>query len=146
MSTTTLTQAERKQIVSILSELKDDGATFGRRHRRRPVRQYMWIKRLPRPDYSKAAAFKIRSEDVSLKGLGFVTRRQLAQGELVVAPLQFREGGGMLVLCRICFCRNIGDDGFRAGAEFVETLPDPNCKERIPQKWLKLAWTALPNN
>lgn len=146
MSTTTLTQAERKQILSILSELKDDGASFGRRHRRRQISQFMWMKRLPRPDYSKAAAFRIRSEDVSLKGIGFVTRRHLAQDELVVVPLQFREGGGMLVLCRICFCRAIADNGYRAGAEFVETLSDPNCKERIPAKWLKRAWTALPSN
>ena len=130
------------QIVSVLSELKTEGLIYGRRHRRQPVRQFMWLKRLPRPGNPRGASFKIISEDASLQGLGFVTRRKLYINEFVVIPLQFKEGGGMLVLCRVCFCAKLPDGGYRVGVEFKETLPDPKCKERIPNTWLKEGWAA----
>jgi PilZ domain len=142
VNTTSLSQAERRQIVSVINELKEMGQIFGRRHRRRMVNQLMWLKRLPRPDYPRPAAFKIRSEDVSLKGIGFQTRRRLYKNEQVVIPLQFQEGGGMLVLSRVCFCRELPNGGYRVGAEFADTLADPQCKERIPQTWLKSAWAS----
>jgi hypothetical protein len=141
-TTVALTQAERRQILSVLRELKQQGETFGRSHRRRPVAQFMWLKRLPNPTNPRGAAFKIRSEDVSLKGIGFFTKRRIYRNEYVVIPLQFREGGGQLVLCRICFCRQLPSGGYRAGAEFEEMLPDPKCKERIPSAWLKLGWAT----
>ena len=98
MSSIQLSKAERKQIVSVLSELKNEGLIYGRRHRRQPVRQFMWLKRLPRPSNPRGASFKIVSEDASLQGLGFVTRRRLYVNELVVVPLQFKEGGGMAII------------------------------------------------
>lgn len=142
MSAIQLSKAERMQIVSVLSELKTEGLIYGRRHRRQPVRQFMWLKRLPRPGNPRGASFKIISEDASLQGLGFVTRRKLYINEFVVIPLQFKEGGGMLVLCRVCFCAKLPDGGYRVGVEFKETLPDPKCKERIPNTWLKEGWAA----
>ncbi len=142
MSSIQLSKAERKQIVSVLSELKNEGLIYGRRHRRQPVRQFMWLKRLPRPSNPRGASFKIVSEDASLQGLGFVTRRRLYVNELVVVPLQFKEGGGMLVLCGVRFCAPVRGGGYRAGVEFKETLPDPKCKARIPNTWLKEGWSA----
>ena len=145
MSTTTLSKSERKQILQIIENLKVNGESLGRRHRRRPVQQIMWLKRLPRPERPRGAAFRIQAEDVSLKGMGFFTRRRLQQNEYVVAPLQFREGGGMLVLFLVRFCRQLPSGGYRVGAEFSETLPDPTGTERIPQNWLKTAWSANIN-
>jgi len=140
VSTTILTQAERREIVSVINELKEHGQIFGRRHRRRSIDQLMWLKRLPRPDNPRAAAFKIHSDDVSLQGIGFHTRRRLYKNEHVVIPLQFREGGGMLVLSKVRFCRELPNGEYRVGAEFADKLADPGCKERIPPKWLKSAW------
>ena len=142
MSTTTLTLAERRQIVSIITELQEQGQIYGRRFRRRSVNQPMWLKRLPRPDKPRASAFKIQSEDVSVQGIGFHTLRKLYKNEHVVIPLQFSEGGGLLVLSKIRFCRELPSGGYRVGAEFADKLSDPNCKERIPPKWLKSAWAS----
>ena len=142
MSAIQLSKAERKQIVSVLSELKSEGLIYGRRHRRQAVRQFMWLKRLPRLTNPRGASFKIISEDASLHGLGFITQRRIYINELVVIPLQFKEGGGMLVLCRVCFCESIPEGGYRVGVEFKETLPDPKCKARIPSTWLKQGWSA----
>ncbi len=146
MSTPTLSQTERRQIVSILAELKRSGEeSLGRRHQRRAVTQTLWLKRLPRPDLPRPAAFRIQTGDVSLKGIGFFSRRRLMAGELVVLPLQFKEGGGMLVLCEVRHCRSEPRGGYRVGVEFTETLPDPEVNERIPPAWLKRAWaTPIP--
>ncbi|MGC9260733.1 MAG: hypothetical protein ACP5I8_11760 [Phycisphaerae bacterium] len=142
MSATSLSQNERQQIVQIIENLKQEGESLGRRHRRRPVRQIMWLKRLPRPERPRSATFRVNLEDVSLKGMGLFSRRHLQRNEYVVAPLQFREGGGMLVLCQIRFCRELPEGGYRVGAEFDETLADPTGTTRIPQAWLKKAWAA----
>jgi hypothetical protein len=142
VSTTTLSKSERKQILQIIENLKNDGESLGRKHRRRPVQQIMWLKRLPRPERPRSAAFRVNAEDVSLKGMGFLTRRRLQTNEYVVAPLQFREGGGMLVLCLVRFCRQLADGSYRVGTEFEETLADPTSTARIPQAWLKKAWSA----
>ncbi|MHB1766779.1 MAG: PilZ domain-containing protein [Phycisphaerae bacterium] len=142
MSTTTLSKNERKQILQIIENLKNEGESLGRKHRRRPVQQVMWLKRLPRPERPRSAAFRVNAEDVSLKGMGFLTRRHLQANEYVVAPLQFREGGGMLVLCLVRFCRQLPEGGYRVGTEFEETLADPTGTTRIPQAWLKKAWSA----
>ncbi len=143
MSAATLSKSERKQILQIIENLKQDGVSLGRRHRRRPVQQIIWLKRLPRPERPRSAAFRVNMEDVSLKGMGFLTRRRLQQNEYVVVPLQFREGGGMLVLCLVRFCRELSDGGYRVGTEFEETLADPTGTTRIPQPWLKKAWSAV---
>ncbi len=142
MSATNLSINERKQILQIIENLKTEGESLGRKHRRRPVQQIMWLKRLPRPERPRSAAFRVNTEDVSLKGMGFLTRRRLQENEYVVAPLQFREGGGMLVLCLVRFCRQLPQGGYRAGTEFEETLTDPTGTTRIPQAWLKKAWAA----
>ncbi|MDA8378049.1 MAG: PilZ domain-containing protein [Planctomycetia bacterium] len=142
MRTTSLSQNERKQIVQIIENLKQEGEALGRRYRRRPVRQIIWLKRLPRADRPRSAAFRVNLEDVSLKGMGLFSRRHLQKNEFVVAPLQFREGGGMLVLCQIRFCRELPQGGYRVGVEFDETLSDPTGTTRIPQVWLKKAWAA----
>ncbi len=142
VSTISLSKIEQEQIRQIIENLKKEGESLGRKHRRRPVQQIMWLKRLPRPDRPRSAAFRVRTEDVSLKGMGFLTRRRLQPHEYVVAPLQFREGGGMLVLCRVRFCSELPEGGYRVGAEFEETLADPTGTTRIPQAWLKRGWSA----
>ncbi len=142
LSATSLSKVERKQILQIIENLKNEGESLGRRHRRRPVQQIMWLKRLPRPERPRSAAFRVHTEDVSLKGMGFLTRRRLQENEYVVAPLQFREGGGMLVLCLVRFCRQLPEGGYRVGTEFEETLADATGTTRIPQGWLKKAWSA----
>ena len=140
MTTVSLTESERRQIVTALADLSRGNDSLARRHQRHSVRQVMWLKRLPQPAHPRGGSFKICTEDVSLKGIGFIARRPFDTNEFVVIPLQFQEGGGMLVLCRICFCKQLGESEYRVGAFFEKTLSDPRGKARIPPEWLKVAW------
>ncbi len=140
MNAVALSDSERRQIVAALAALTQRSDSPARRQPRHCVEQLMWLKRLPQPDHPRGGSFKIRTQDVSSKGIGFLARRPFQPDEWVVIPLQFQEGGGMLVLCRIRFCTPQSEGGYRVGAYFEKTLPDPTGQARIPSEWLKLAW------
>lgn len=137
MSTVTLSPAQQEQLMSVLRDLQSDGAQCKRRHPRRRVRQAMWLKRPAISHRPTPQIFSISATDVSTSGIGFYCKRQLETDEQVIVPLQFREGGGMLVLCKVRHCRPTEGGHFHVGARFLETVDDPDGAARIPRPWLQ---------
>jgi hypothetical protein len=137
MNSVILSNAQREQLVDVLRELQASPGQGNRRHPRRRVRQAMWLKRPAIAHRPTPQMFSISATDVSKGGIGFHSRRELAHGEQVIVPLQFREGGGMLVLCSVRYCRPLEGGHFHIGASFVETVDDPDGATRIPRHWMQ---------
>ena len=135
-----MSEIERELILSVLHDMKSDGMI--RRHNRKSVGASLWVKRLPREGLDKPKKFKVETEDVSLKGIGFVSIRRLLKNERLVISIPYKEGGGMLVLSRVCFCRKLPMGGYRYGVEFEDQISNPSGLTSIPDKWLKIAGDA----
>ncbi len=135
-----MSEIERELILSVLHDMKSDGVI--RRHNRKNVGASLWVKRLPREGLSRPKKFKVETEDVSLRGIGFVSVRRLYKNERLVISVPYKEGGGMLVLSRVCFCRKLPMGGYRYGVEFEDQLANPEGLTSIPDQWLKTASDA----
>lgn len=138
MSVAKLSVVEQEELIGVLRELQADSPRCKRRSPRRKVRQAMWLKRPAIASRPVPQIFSVSATDISSNGVGFYSRRKLETGEQVVIPLQFREGGGMLVLCSIRFCRSMDNGHYHLGASFIETTDDPNGNARIPRHWLQV--------
>ncbi len=135
-----MSEIERELILAVLHDMKSDGII--RRHNRKSVGVSLWVKRLPRQGLNRPKKFKVETEDVSLKGIGFVSIRRLLKNERLVISIPYKEGGGMLVLGRVCFCRKLPMGGYRYGVEFEDQIANPSGLTSIPDTWLKTAREA----
>jgi hypothetical protein len=135
-----MSEIERELILAVLHDMKNDGVI--RRHNRKSVGASLWVKRLPREGLNRPKKFKVETEDVSLKGIGFVSIRRLLKNERLVISIPYKEGGGMLVLSRVCFCRKLPMGGYRYGVEFEDQLANPTGLTSIPESWLEIAAEA----
>jgi hypothetical protein len=135
-----MSEIERELILSVLHDMKSDGVI--RRHNRKTVGASLWVKRLPREGLNRPKKFKVETEDVSLRGIGFVSVRRLYKNERLVISVPYKEGGGMLVLSRVCFCRKLPLGGYRYGVEFEDQLANPTGLTSIPDQWLEIASEA----
>lgn len=135
-----MSEIERELILAVLQDMKSDGMI--RRHNRKSVGASLWVKRLPREGLSRPKKFKVETEDVSLKGMGFVSIRRLLKNERLVISIPYKEGGGMLVLSRVCFCRKLPMGGYRYGVEFEDQIANPAGLTSIPDNWLRIASEA----
>lgn len=135
-----MSEIDRELILVVLHDMKSDGVI--RRHNRKNVGASLWVKRLPRDGVDRPKKFKVETEDVSLRGIGFVSIRRLYKNERIVISIPFREGGGMLVLSRVCFCRKRPMGGYHYGVEFEDQLANPVGLTSVPDQWLKTAREA----
>ncbi len=135
-----MSDRERELILAVLHEMKSDGVI--RRHARKMVGASVWVKRLPREGLNRPKKFRVETEDVSLEGIGFTSIRKLYKNERLVISVPYKEGGGMLVFCRVCFCRKLPMQGYRYGVEFEDQLSNPQGLTSIPDRWLKIAYDA----
>jgi len=85
---------------------------------------------------------RIMTRDLSIAGMGFLSRRPFQLGELVAIHLKVDGFRGKLILSRTIFCQYSRAGMHQVGVEFVAALPCKEGKEdeaRIPPAWLTKA-------
>ena len=138
MTQATLNGWEKKQLMAVLRELDPTGKLPEemRQHKRRGIWQWLWIKTLTTQPDGKPHVFRILAKDVSGRGIGFFSRRQLPRGARFAVALRFAEGGGKLFLCRVTFCQETSQRHYAIGAQFVESINDDHADATIPADWM----------
>ena len=140
MSEAILSEEEKHQLVAVLRELDPAAPKEKRTGVRRKVAMYIWIRRLIKG--KSRTLIKALLVDVSRKGLALRVETPMATGDKVVAPLEFGEGGGWLVLCEVRNCRRVAGAGggeWKVGLQFVDRIEDVDGNSRIPADWLAYA-------
>jgi hypothetical protein len=87
------------------------------------------------------APVQIYSRNLSVSGIGFVSRRLFKPAERIVVYLRAEKLPSKLLLARITFGRYAGGGYYEMGAEFLESVPDKG-HTRIPDHWLLSGGTA----
>jgi hypothetical protein len=82
------------------------------------------------------APVEVFSRNISLAGLGFVSRRMFRREERIVVLLRFPKMPPKLILARITFGRYISGGLYEMGSEFLECVSDPKNPGLIPSHWL----------
>jgi hypothetical protein len=81
------------------------------------------------------APIPIHSRNLSVSGLGFVSRRLFKMNERVAVYLRIQKLPAKVILGRITFSRYVSGGMYEMGAEFLECIAD-NGHGRIPSHWL----------
>jgi len=141
VSTTTPDQMTRVQ--EIVAQLDENmGAQVARERRVAPrVKINIPVKVIllsgPTP-----APVEVYSRNISLSGLGFVSKRLFRRDERVAVVLRFGNLPTKLVLTRITFGRYVSEGLHEVGAEFLECIVDTKGKCDIPHRWVNAAHQA----
>ena len=85
------------------------------------------------------APVQIYSRNLSVSGIGFVSRRMFKREERVVIRLNVNNLAKKLILARVTFARYVTGGIYEVGAEFLECVQDKG--QNIPSHWLL---TGLP--
>ena len=128
-----LSEQERHELVGVLRELDPTAPRENRNVIRRKTLMSVWMQRLGRND-SRALA-KIMLVNVSLNGVGLLSKTPCLKGEKFVLPLRFDEGGGWLVLCEVRNCRKLASGYFKIGGRFIDRMEDDKGVAKIPEDW-----------
>lgn len=102
----------------------------GRKQYRQGLKRDAWVV-LVRPGLPRQ---KISTLNISPTGVGFTTDKPLESDARFTLRLRVDDESGGLYLCRVKHCEATLDGRFQAGAEFVETVPNPASP--IPMVWL----------
>jgi hypothetical protein len=137
MSEVLLSEEETHQLIAVLRDLDPAAPKEKRAGARRKVLLHIWIRRLAKGRSRNLQ--KVVLVDVSRKGLALLTTMPLEVDDKIVAPLQFGEGGGWLVLCEVRNCRKLASGHLKVGAQFIDRIEDENGTTRIPGDWLAYA-------
>jgi hypothetical protein len=90
-----------------------------------------------------APPVQIYSRNLSIAGIGFVSRRLFKAQERIVIFLRGKKLAGKLILARVTFGRYASGGYYEMGAEFLESIADrPDA--RIPNRWFA-GLTAKPS-
>lgn len=133
MTTVSLTPDQRHRLTAVLQDMDPTAPRECRRYARRSVALSIWAKTLSRR--GKSALFRVSAVNVSTRGVGLLSRRQLSVGERFVLPLRFEEGGGRLALCQVRNSRKLDDRQHHIGAMFVAWVNDDRADMPIPADW-----------
>ena len=82
------------------------------------------------------------SRNISVSGIGFVSKRMFRRDEYISVPLRFANLPGKLILAKITFGRYLRAGLYEMGAEFHETVSNAKGNARLPDHWITLANAA----
>jgi hypothetical protein len=85
---------------------------------------------------SKPVPVEIFSRNISLAGMGFVSRRLFQRGERIAISLDVQRLPAKLILGRVMFGRYVCDGLYEMGAEFIESITVSDSQMRSPPQWL----------
>ncbi len=81
------------------------------------------------------APFEIFTRNLSVSGIGFVSRRLFKAEERIAIRLQVKDLATKLCLARVTFGRYLTGGMYEMGAEFLECIEDPGHAP-IPSHWM----------
>ena len=134
MDDLSLSVKEKHQLLSVLRELDSAAPAEKRQLPRKPVVLRIRIRVIASPRKTTSHWAVVR--DVAPRGIGLTLPFSLPKGSRLVAPLNFREGGGWLVLCEVRNCSEWDNGQFVVGARFVDKIDDPDGTAKPPMDWL----------
>jgi hypothetical protein len=105
------------QMATILDPVR--GGVAGSERRREPRMAVQGVGKLTSPGAPVDAADMVHVQDVSLGGACLVASRDLAVGEQLVLVLEGRDGSAVSLLCSVAHCRQVSDDVYLVGAQFL---------------------------
>lgn len=84
------------------------------------------------------ASMRVYTRNLSRSGVAFVSRKLFKRGERVALSFKLQGQPAKLVLAEVTFCRYVRNALYEAGAQFVESIADSGCEDRIPGHWMPL--------
>jgi len=103
------------RMASILDSTRGTGAE----RRREPRMPVHGTGRLAPPGTPVDQATMVHVQDVSLGGASLLASERLSVGEQLVLVLQAPDGRAMSLLCAVAHCRQMADDIYQIGAQFL---------------------------
>jgi hypothetical protein len=132
------TPEEISRIKNILMQLdthlQKSGAENQRRLKRVPLRMAMTVMVITERD--KPVPVQIFSRNISLSGMGFVSRRPFQPDERVALTLEIPEVPPKMILGRIVFGRYLRNNLHEMGLEFLESTTVQKWHSKVPAEWL----------
>jgi hypothetical protein len=95
------------------------GAVAGSERRREPRMVVQGVGKLATPGAAVESADMVHVQDVSLGGACLIASKDLAVGEQLVLVLEGRDGSAVSLLCSVAHCRQVTDDVYMVGAQFL---------------------------
>lgn len=80
------------------------------------------------------APVQVYTRNLSISGMGFVSRRMFKSNERVAIYLRAQGLASKLVLARVTFARYAGGGFYQMGAEFLDSIQDRG-NMRFPSHW-----------
>jgi hypothetical protein len=84
---------------------------------------------------AQPAPVQIYTRNLSVSGLGFVSRRFFQAQDQLAIPFNYPGMKPRLILARIMFCRYLKGGLYEVGVEFLDSVTD-EAAHRIPRHWL----------
>jgi len=131
-----LTRAEIEHLEQIIAKLDAQPLSEAADRRTCPRIDFsrpMWLNLPAEPGQPWVHVY---SRNLSTGGLAFLSRNIFYAEQHLVISHELNECASMLVLCRVCFCRNIDLGIMEVGLAFVTAKADPECRREIPAEWL----------
>jgi hypothetical protein len=131
-----LSREEVDRVQHIIAKLDavPAGAEADRRiHPRIDFSHPMWLNLPTEPG---APWVHIYSRNLSTGGLAFLTRKIFYVDQHLIISHELKENTPLLVLAKVCFCRNIDATFYEVGLAFTAIEYDPDRQRRIPSRWL----------
>jgi hypothetical protein len=95
------------------------GTPAGSERRREPRMPVQGVGKVAAPGGAVEEAETVHVSDVSLGGACLIASKDLAVGEQLVLVLEGRDGSAVSLLCSVAHCRQVSDDVYMVGAQFL---------------------------
>ena len=105
------------RVATILDPMRT--ASKGNERRREPRMAVQGQGKLASPGAPVDSAVVAQVQDVSLGGASLLASERLSVGEQLVLVLQAPDGRAMSLLCAVAHCRQMADDIYQIGAQFL---------------------------
>jgi hypothetical protein len=135
--------ARVREIVEQLDHLQAKDAENRRKAPRVPFHLAMAVTVLTGTTPTQVEVF---SRNISLAGIGFVSRRMFRREERIAVLLEFPTLPPKLILARITFGRYISQGLYEMGSEFLECRSNPKNPQVIPTAWTLSAQSPKSSN
>jgi hypothetical protein len=131
-----LTADEELRIAKVISALEGSGERtehVARKHERTAFRQRVTLTLLSQRDRPQMS---VVTRDISVGGVGFLSRRLFQSDEHFVLHLPTADGKSKLMLCQTRYCQYVTGALYNVGATFCEVA---EAGSGIPRHWNMLA-------
>ena len=95
------------------------GVVAGSERRREPRMSVQGVGKVATPGAAVEEADTVHVQDVSLGGACLIGSKDLAVGDQLVLVLEGRDGSAVSLLCSVAHCRQVSDDVYMVGAQFL---------------------------